>query len=89
MTEYIYNIHILLADGTSIPALQGVKLHSPGYGQLKEADVLAAIRANPQAYAYEVDRQAGMVYLGSAAVPLEQFRGIKAELVSMSIISGE
>lgn len=86
MTEYIYNIYILLADGSTIPALQGVRLHSPQYGQLTEADVLAAIRANPQAYSYSVDRQMGMVYLGSAAVPLEQFRGIKAELVSMSII---
>lgn len=86
MTEYTYNIHIVLADGSSLLALQGVKLHSPQYGQLTEADVLAAIRANPQAYAYSVDRQAGMVYLGSVAVPLEQFRGIRAELVSMSIV---
>lgn len=87
MTEYIYDVHVLLADGSSLPALRGLKLHSPQYGQLTEADVINAIRADPGRYNYSVDRQMGMVYLGPVAVPLEQFRGIRAVLVSMSIVN--
>ena len=86
MTEYRYNIYLDLKDGTSILALENAILHSPQYGELTQADILAAIRANPKAYGYAVDRQAGMLYLGSVAIPLESFKALRAELTSMSII---
>ena len=83
MARFLFSVEVKRTDGVELPA-ELVPHEDPNYN-VEEWEFLQHVRNNSGGYGYVVDRTNGMVYFRGTSVPLEQFAGLKATLVSKEV----